>query len=60
MWGYVFSFDPNLRYKTKFNAYEAARSFFQHNRVNLPVDRFFQIRSETPPVTRHTSLENLR
>lgn len=56
---YVLGLDANLRYKTKFNAYEAARSFFQHNRIILPVDRTFQIRSNTPPVTRRISLEHL-
>ena len=58
--GYVLGLDPELRYKTKFNAYEAARSFFQHNRIMLPVDRTFQIRTDTPPVSRRISIENVR
>ena len=57
---YVLGLPAQLRYKTKFNAYEAPRSFFQHNRVILPVDRAFQIRSETPPVVRRLSIENMR
>lgn len=57
--GYVLELPAELRYKTKFNVYEAARSFFQHNRVILPVDPSFQIRSDTPPVGRNLSLENL-
>lgn len=58
--GYVLGLDPDLRYKTKFNAYEATRSFFQHNRIMLPVDRTFQIRTDTPPVSRRISIENVR
>jgi len=56
---YVLALPAQLRYKTKFNAYEAPRSFFQHNRVILPVDRSFQIRSDTPPVARQLTLENV-
>ncbi len=49
-----------FRYKTKEAAYAALRSFFQHNRVMLPRDPSFQIRSEKAPVERKLTMENLR
>jgi len=57
---YVLGLPAELRYKTKFNAYESPRSFFQKNRVILPVDKSFKIRSETPPVVRKITIENMR
>jgi len=49
-----------FRYKSKVFAYTAVRSFFMHNRVDLPVDRSFKIRGDAPPVERKLSLDDLR
>jgi hypothetical protein len=57
--GYVSGLEAGLRYKTRFDAYVAIRSFFTHNRIMLPNDPSFQIRSDTPPVVRRISIENL-
>ena len=50
----------HLRYRTLQYRYSAIRSFMLHNRVELPRDPAFHIRSETPPVERQLSVENLR
>lgn len=47
------------RYATKESSYAALRSFFVHNRIMLPRDPSFQIRSELPPVQRKLTIENL-
>jgi hypothetical protein len=49
-----------LRHGSKVVAYAAIRSFFMHNRINLPDDRSFHIHSEVPPVERKISIENLK
>jgi hypothetical protein len=39
-----------LRKSSKRKAYSVVRSFFDHNRCGLPVDRAFRIRGDRPPV----------
>ncbi len=48
-----------FRYKTKESAYAALRSYFQHNRVMLPRDPSFRIRSDRAPIERKLTMENL-
>ena len=47
------------RYATKRTAYAAVQSFFVHNRVMLPRDPSFKIRSDSAPVERRLTIENL-
>lgn len=56
---YVIRMDGR-RYQTKECAYAALRSYFIHNRVMLPRDPSFQIRSDQPPVERKLTIDNLR
>jgi hypothetical protein len=49
-----------LRYKSQQFMYTTIRSFYMHNRVELPHDPGFHIRAEVAPVERHLSLENVR
>jgi hypothetical protein len=48
------------RRKTKATCYTALRSFFNHNRVLLPVDSSFRIRGDTPPTERKITIPDLR
>jgi hypothetical protein len=48
------------RYKTKESGYAALRSYFQHNRIMLPRDPGFQIRSDQSPVERKLTIDHLR
>ena len=48
------------RVSTKTRAYSALRSFFMHNRVELPKDTSFRIRSDTPPVEGTLTIEELK
>ncbi len=45
------------RYKTKSTYYTALRSFFLHNRVELPADPSFRIRSDIAPVQSQLTLD---
>lgn len=49
-----------LRHATQQFAYSAIRSFFMHNRVSLPQDASFRIRSDTAAVERHLTIENVK
>lgn len=49
-----------LRWKSKLNAYTAILSFFVHNRVPLPADPSFQIRSNVPRTERQITIPHLR
>jgi len=51
---------PNLRYKSQKKYYSDCRSFFNHNRAELPLDRSFKFRSDVAPVTGKLSVENYR
>ena len=49
-----------LRYKTLMTYYTVIRSFFAHNRAELPKDRHFHIRADKPPVLGTLTVEELR
>lgn len=57
--GYLYRFlrSIGLRYRMKEAEYAALRSFFQHNRVMLPKESGFQIRSDKSPVERKLTIE---
>lgn len=48
------------RIKTKARTYAIMRSFFLHNRAELPKDLHFKIRSDTPPVLGTLTVEEIR
>lgn len=48
------------RASTKRNYYRMVRSFFSHNRAELPRDKNFKIKSEVPRVRGRLSIENVR
>ncbi|TSA49257.1 hypothetical protein D4R47_04120 [archaeon] len=48
------------RYTSKQSAYASIRSFFMHNRTELPQDKGFNIRSDTEPTRGLLSAENIR
>jgi len=48
------------RYTSKQSAYASIRSFFMHNRAELPKDRGFNLRSDTEPTKGLLSAENIR
>lgn len=55
---YVNSLD-GLRWKSKLNAYTGILSFFAHNRVPLPDDPSFKIRSTVPKTERQIRMPHL-
>jgi hypothetical protein len=48
------------RYNTKRIAYATIRSFFLHNRVELPADRHFRMRGDEKPAERNLTAEHVR
>jgi len=48
------------RYGYKLRPYSAVRSFFMHNRANLPPDRSFRPRAEKPPVRGTLTIEEVK
>ena len=48
------------RVKSKARTYAVMRSFFMHNRAELPKDPHFRMRSDTPPVEGTLTIEELR
>ena len=48
------------RFNTKRIAYAGLRSFFMHNRVDLPADRYFRIQGDQEPVERKLRIEHVR
>ena len=48
------------RYETKRHRYNAVRSFFAHNRADLPRDKTFKIRGDIPPVRGNLSADDVR
>ena len=48
------------RYNTKRIAYATIRSFFMHNRVDLPADKHFRMRGDEKPVERNLKPEHVR
>ena len=48
------------RYNTKRIAYATVRSFFMHNRVELPLDKHFRIRADEEPVDRKLRREHVQ
>jgi integrase len=48
------------RHETKRHRYNAVRSFFVHNRAQLPTDKNFMIRAELPPVISSLSPDDVR
>lgn len=50
----------HLRLNSKKASYAAVRSFFLHNRIELPRDKSFRIRSDVPAVQGTLSLEEVR
>jgi hypothetical protein len=48
------------RYNTKRIAYATIRSFFMHNRVDLPPDKHFTIRGDKKPAERNLRPEHVR
>lgn len=55
---YVLSLNGRGGYKR--NVYSTIRSFFLHNRVELPRDRSFRIRSDTPKVRGRLTVQQIR
>jgi len=55
---YVQGFD--IRYNSKVKYYSTLRAFFAHNRVELPSDPRFQLRSDIPKVEGELPIEELR
>ncbi|GAH94845.1 unnamed protein product [marine sediment metagenome] len=49
-----------LRMNSKRREYSSIRSFFMHNRAELPRDSSFKIRSETPPVLGTLTVDEIR
>lgn len=49
----------HLRKSTKATRFTYIRSFFMHNRVELPADRGFRFKSDMPPVEGKLGLEDL-
>ena len=50
----------NLRYKSKSLYYQTVRSFFAHNRVELPRDKGFRIQGDKPPVVSKLRPEHIK
>ena len=48
------------RYNTKRIAYATLRSFFMHNRVDLPADKQFRMRGDEKPTERNLTPEHVR
>jgi hypothetical protein len=48
------------RYNTKRIAYATLRSFFLHNRVDLPSDRWYRMRGDEAPVERKLTVDHVR
>lgn len=48
------------RYNTKRIAYATIRSFFLHNRIDLPPDKHFAIRADEKPAERNLTPEHVR
>jgi len=48
------------RHETKRHRYNAVRSFFVHNRAQMPTDKNFMIRAELPPVRSSLSPDDVR
>jgi integrase len=48
------------RYRTLKGRYAAIRSFFQHNRAELPRDPSFRLKGDKPPIQKLLTVENVR
>jgi len=48
-----------LRKSSKRKAYSVVRSFFDHNRSSLPVDKAFRIRGDRPPVQAKLTVKDI-
>ncbi|MHA1974807.1 MAG: hypothetical protein ACTSW1_17550 [Candidatus Hodarchaeales archaeon] len=51
---------PNLRAGSKKGYYSSIRSFFMHNRAELPTDPGYRIRSSKPPVKNRLTVDILK
>jgi integrase len=55
---YVLGFTASKNYKQR--VYSSIRSFFMHNRAELPVDRSFHLRGDKPKTQGQLTVEDLR